>query len=83
MSLPAALNGALVQMLIDGRQGQFPMTECLKQAWEWLAMKKTENILQGGNPRKIKIQIDPFGAFWCILFNYKNGLRRQNKTEIS
>ena len=42
-------------------------------------MKKTENILQWGTPRKIKIQIDPFGAFWCILFNYKNGLRRPKK----
>ena len=42
-------------------------------------MKKTENILQGGTPRKIMKQIDPFGAFWCILFNYKNGFRRQKK----
>ena len=49
------------------------------QAWEWVAMKKNENILQGGTPRKIKIQIYPFGAFWCILFNYKNGLRRPKK----
>ena len=49
------------------------------QAWEWVAMKKTENILQGGTPRKIMKQTAPFGAFWCILFNYKNGLRRPKK----
>ena len=49
------------------------------QAWEWVAMKKTENILQGGTPRKIMKQIYPFGAFWCILFNHKNGLRRPKK----
>ena len=33
------------------------------QAWERIAMKKTENILQGGTPKKILRQKDPFGAF--------------------
>ena len=33
--------------------------------------EKTENILQGGTPRKFIKQIDPFGAVWCTLFNYK------------
>ena len=32
-------------------------------------MKKTENILQGGIPRKTFKQKDSFGAFWCILIN--------------
>ena len=46
--------------------------------------KKPENILlQGGTPRKIMKQIDPFGAFWCILFNYNNGLRRPKKKRKS
>ena len=43
-----------------------------EQAWEWwVAMKKAWKYLAGGGTlRKIMKQIDPFGAFWCILFNY-------------
>ena len=54
-------------------------------------MKKNGNILQGGGggggggsiPRKIFKQKNSFGAFWCILINYKNGSRTPKKTEIS
>ena len=47
------------------------------QAWEWIAMKKNENILQGGIPRKT--HLEHFGAFWSII---KIVLGHQ-KTEIS
>ena len=39
----------------------------LYQAWECIVMKKTENILQGGTPKKIVAKIDTFDAFWCKL----------------
>ena len=37
------------------------------QAWEWIVMKITENILHGGTPKKIFKQKDPFGAFSAFL----------------
>ena len=49
------------------------------QAWEWVAMKKNWKYLTGGYPQENYETNWPFGAFWCILFNYKNGLMRQKK----
>ena len=46
-------------------------------------MKKTENILQGGTPKKIGEKKRPI---WCILVqtdNYENDPRRPKKMEIS
>ena len=56
-----------------------PIDNYISQAWEWIAMKKNVNILQGWISRKILMQKDSFGGFWYILINYNNDYRTQKK----
>ena len=50
-----------------GRLIKWSIMRIFNQAWECIVMKKNENILQEGTPKKIVGKKDTFGAFWCKL----------------
>ena len=65
-------NAALCQLV---PWGMYFSKILLEQAWEWVAMKKTENILQWDTPRKIMKQIDPVHLIletWWYVNEYTN-----------